>query len=298
MIRMVLVFMVLAGLSSCSAVTRQDVPKRWPATSSPVASYPTSWPTNCWQRTDRCGMPGPHNTGVMPGTSLRPSGSLTVTHPGTRLAGLDIHGSLVIKASDVLVENCVIHAVGGIAAVSVLGERISGVRLVRVEIDGGRLAPSVVGIRGSGFVLDAANIHGTGDAVDAGSRVVVRNSWIHDLIAQPGDHTDGIQTTGGTDLQIVNNTIDATGDGINAAIIAGADLAPMDRVLIEHNLLDGGNYTVYAGSGRFDSGDIQIRDNDFGSRYRYGPCSYRPSQGRVIHTLNNVADGTGQLLAC
>jgi hypothetical protein len=259
-----------------------------------------SWTSNdCWHRADYCGMPGPTTTGVRPGTRLRRVGSVTITTAGSRLAALEIDGTLTIKAPGVRVEDCLIRPRGNAVAVSLPYTGVSGVELVHVEIDGGRQNPSVVGIAGSGFVVDAADIHGTGDAIDAGSNVVVQNSWIHDLVAWSGDHTDGIQSSGGRGLRVVNNTIDALGPATNSAILAGADLGPLDRVVIEHNLLRGGNYTVYAGTGgRFDSGSIRISGNRFGSGYRYGPCSLRPAPGRIIQLSGNVDDATGAPLRC
>lgn len=244
-------------------------------------------------------MPGPATTGVRPGVTLRRTGSVTVTQRGARLTGLEIDGTLLIEASDVLVEDCLIKAGSGPVAVRIPYHGVSGVRLLHVEIDGGRRDPSVVGIAGSAFTVDAADIHGTGDGIDAGSNVVIENSWIHDLEARAGDHTDGVQSTGGVGLRIVNNTIDATGPGINSAIIVGADLAPLDNVVIAHNLLDGGNYTIYAGAGdRFESGVIRVIDNRFGTNAQYGSCSLKPSPGHPIDFSGNVEDGTGQAMRC
>jgi len=43
--------------------------------------------------------------GVPEGTSLTPSGSLTITEPGTVVDGLDVHGNIHIKADDVTIMN-------------------------------------------------------------------------------------------------------------------------------------------------------------------------------------------------
>lgn len=248
---------------------------------------------NCLSRPSVCGYPDGSNTGVPAGTALRPSGSLTLSTPGQVVSGLDVSGSITITASNVVLKNSRIRNVRSYAAIIVRGG-VRGVLISHVEVDGGKQTPSVVGITGSGFTAEAVNIHGTADGIDAGSNVVVKNSWIHDLWVAPGDHTDGIQTTGGSNLLIDHNTIIATADRANSAVILGADLGDLSNTTLRNCLLDGGTYTVYAGADPgYDSGVISIIGNRFGSHAQYGPTSFRPSPRRSIIFSGNVWDATG-----
>jgi hypothetical protein len=220
---------------------------------------------------------------------------VTIDKPGTVVSGLEITGGVTINASNVTLKNCRIHGTDT-AAISVRYSDVSGVIIDHVEIDGGKRSPSVIGIKGSGYTVQASNIHGTGDAVDAGDNVVVKDSYIHDLWVAPGDHTDGVQTAGGVNLLVTHSTINAI--GVNAALMLGADLSAMNNTVATNNLLDGGNYTVFAGTdGKYSSGLIKITNNRFGMHARYGPYSFNPSSGLPIVFTGNTYDATGEPLA-
>jgi len=262
---------------------------------SPIGS-PTTGDSplrNCLPHPSACGYPDGTNTGVPPGTALRVSGSLTLSTPGQVVTGLDVRGSIVVTASNVVIKNSRVRDVDNDAAIIVRGN-VHGVIISHVEIDGGKQTPSVVGISGSGFTADAVNIHGTADGIDAGDNVVVQNSWIHDLWVAPGDHTDGVQTAGGSNLLIVHDTIDATGAPTNSAVIMGADLGDLSNTQLRDCLLDGGTYTVYAGADPGNSsGIITIANNRYGDHAQYGPNSFRASPDGAIVFTGNVWDASG-----
>lgn len=244
-----------------------------------------------------CGFPDGSSTGVPAGVALKSSGSLTISTPGAVVSGLDIVGTVTINASGVTLKDCRIRPSAGSPGVAVSYSGVSGVVIENVEIDGGKHSPSSVGVSGSGFTLRAANIHGTGDGVDVGDNVVVRDSWIHDLWVASGDHTDGVQSAGGSNVTITHNTIDATGAGVNSAVIVGADLSPLSNTVITDNLLDGGGYTLYAGSdGKYSSGVITITGNRFGDHAAYGACSIKTKGGQLRDSDNTAL--TSELPIC
>jgi len=59
---------------------------------------------DCFPQPSRCGYPDATNTGVPLGSSLTPSGPVTVTRDGTTLSGLEIVGRVVVAADDVTIE--------------------------------------------------------------------------------------------------------------------------------------------------------------------------------------------------
>lgn len=271
--------------------------------STPTASSSTtaSSMSGCWSQPSACGYPDATNTGVEPGITLKPSGSLTITQSGSVVQNLLITGELDIFANNVTVRNVKIIATGGYHALYT-GWSYTGIVIDHVEIDGRHLNPSVPGLVGGGFTATAVNIHGTGDAIDIGDNVTVKDSYLHDLTVNSGDHTDGVQSTGSNNDLITHCTIDATlpGGGVaNSALIIGADLSDMGTVNVANNLLGGGNYTIYAGADPgYDSGTINFTNNRFAKNARYGPCSFGPSPGRTIGFTGNVWDATNAPLSC
>jgi hypothetical protein len=99
------------------------------------------------------------------------------------------------------------------------------------------------------------------------------------------------------DYLIQHNTIDARNS--NSAVIIGADQSAINNAVVKDNILAGGNYTTYAGTGGFDSGIITFTGNRYvRDTWRYGPCSFLPSAGRTIGFVNNVWDDTGASMSC
>ena len=82
--------------------------------------------------------PNATNTGVSAGTvPLKASGPLMLSTPGQVVNGLDISGGVDIQASNVTLENCIIHVTDANAnwVVSVLGG-LTGVMIKNCEIIG------------------------------------------------------------------------------------------------------------------------------------------------------------------
>lgn len=264
------------------AHARLDLPPGWAPSSVPAHTV------NCLARPSSCGFPDETNTGST--GPLKASGSITVTKRGTILEGLDIRGCVVIGASDVTLRNSRVSGCPS-AAVQVGWTGSSNVVIEDVEIDGEGLS-GAVGIWGSGMIVASVNIHGTGDAIDVGDDVLVRDTYIHDLVVCRDCHVDGIQSSGSTSVRVTHSTILAS--GANSAIIFGADQGAIGTVRADHNLMDGGSYTVYAGTGgQFDSGHIAFIENRFGRSFQYGPNSFAPSPGRTVEFIGNVWDDTG-----
>jgi hypothetical protein len=144
------------------------------------------------------------------------------------------------------------------------------------EIDGLGDADQCIGF--DNYTLNAVNIHDCADGIKLGSNDVIENSYVHDLARGDGTHNDAIQTVGGHDDLVKGNTLDAyqasTDDPMNAAIQTGHLNTDLRNVTVEGNYMDGGNYTVNAGSTSTDGHDISgyvFKDNVFGTDYRYGP---------------------------
>jgi len=233
------------------------------------------------------GFPGAATTGVPAGTSLWASGELTVSRAGTVVDGLDVRGCLTITADRVTVRRSRIRCSGDY--VVRLADGVSGVLLEDVDIDG-QDSPGTIAVGVDGYTVRRADIHGVGDGPRMGDGTVVEDSWIHGLAVGGGSHNDGIQSTGGHGIVIRHNRIEHPHQQ-TSCIMLGADLDDIDDALVTGNLLDGGNYTVYAGAGQgHRASDIRIVDNRFGRDFVYGPTSF----GQGVSASGNVFDDTGR----
>ncbi len=216
------------------------------------------------------GMPGAGSTGVPAGTSLSPSGGIVVTQANTVIDGMDVSGSITVRASGVVIKNSRIHGTGSYGVYTQSGS----VTIYDSEIYG---FENAIGF--DNWTAVRVNIHGTyGDGVKLGSNVTLQDSWIHDLTPAAGAHSDGGQMQSGvTNLVVRNNVIDlASTPNANAALFLAPDLGPSTAgpVTIEGNWLDGGNYTLFCvdgNNGQYLVGNMKFLGNKFGRHSSYGP---------------------------
>lgn len=236
------------------------------------------------------GMPGPGSTGVPAGTKLTPSGPLNIWQAGTVVDGLDVAGCVNVRASDVTIRNTRIRCDRPPSGVAVLqGGGARNLVLESVEVDGRGTSEVCVGW--SGYTLRKVDLHGCADGARFGHQVTVEDSWVHDLARIGTLHPDALQTTSGTDVVIRHNTLDArsaSGSFGNAALMLGTELGSksLERVLVERNFLDGGNYALNV-RGDITAEAITVRDNTFGDHTRFGP----------VITPASVPLGTGNVYA-
>jgi hypothetical protein len=219
------------------------------------------------------GFPGAHNTGVPDGTVLRSHrGDLTITTPGAVIDSLDIDGCVRVNAPRVKITRSRITC-GGPHSIRVL-DAGAGVVIEDSEIDGtaGEVTAAVCCSR---YTLRRVDVHGVIDGPRVGTDTVIEDSWIHDLKRVPGSHNDALQTQGGDNIVIRGNNLQAynarTGDPMNAALQVGALMRDLTNMVVENNLMNGGNYTISAGDGSsYRISNFVIRNNSFGRDFRYG----------------------------
>jgi hypothetical protein len=268
-----------------------------PPTTQPQATAPTTaLRTTAPPTTARAGgFPGAANTGVPPGTSLRPSDTVVVTVPGTVIEGLDITGTLDIRADDVIVRRTRIRTSGDDWTVVGIEGGLTGIVIEDCEIDGlgtaGWQDGGTTGIQGEGVTVRRCDIHSVGDGMKAGSNTVFEDNWVHDLAAAGEPHYDGFQLDGGAQNVVVrHNTIsmpDQTG-----AVNVGNTFGPISGVVIDGNFLSGGTYTVYV-DGKFSTEPItgvSVTNNRFGW-HQYGHALVR--EAVLAASSGNVDDKTG-----
>jgi hypothetical protein len=219
--------------------------------------------------------PGSNNTGVPPGATLTPRlGNVVITVDGSTLENLDVTGCINVRANNVTIRNVRVSCARSADNVAVrLAKGYRGLLVEDSEVDG--MGTTQVGIGYSQFTLRRVEVRNTGDGIRIGSGSSVEGSWVHDMVRLGALHPDAIQTTGGTGIIIRGNTLSpansATGDPNNAAIMMGSEEAPqLASVLVEDNVLSGGNMTVNV-RGDTVVQDVVVRRNVFSGGFRYGP---------------------------
>jgi hypothetical protein len=240
--------------------TPTPTPTRTPTptpTSTPTPT-PTSTPT---PTPTPGGYPNAGNTGVPAGTTLTPSGRITVTKAGTVISGLDVSAQgqspvIAIAAPNVTIRNTRVRG----NAMALIQNDSTGLVVEDSELINAPVAGQANchnGIGTGNYTVRRLEITGCENGAETfKGNVVIESAWIHDLDligpswvfgnAQP--HTDGIQLNGASNVVIRNNTIDPLPPGKTGGTSAIIGFNGGDNVRIEGNLIDGGgsSYAIYA----------------------------------------------------
>jgi len=281
--------------------------------------------TNCATTLSNCSYPGPGNTGVPAGTTLKSvpaqvssgpgwsynaaTNTVTVTVKGTVLSGLSIAGPLQVNASNVTVMNVkvVTNTTFGISLAHTANVTIENSTISGQNSTTGRLGSAIDDVYGdsTGMVIKNNNISNFKTAIQI-STGLAQGNYIHDPGYVAGDHTNGFYVNGGTQpLTISGNTIfDSLGqtDAINLDAGTPGPAAPVANKTIKNNILAGGSYTIYGGAASGSpTTNIIITGNRFGQLYyaksgQYGPVYYYNSAGMGNTWSGNSWDTTGQTI--
>ena len=116
-------------------------------------------------------------------------------------------------------------------------------------------------------VIERANIHGCSAGISSGGGTIT-HSYIHDMSEVAGlSHDVGIASNGGGGMTIRHNTI-FNQLPQTAAIAFYQDFGPQHDNLVEDNLLAGGGYCMYGGSGtKGATSEIRFLNNRLSKKY-------------------------------
>ncbi|NED99610.1 right-handed parallel beta-helix repeat-containing protein [Phytoactinopolyspora halotolerans] len=243
---------------------------------------------------DASAFPDESTTGVTDESLLEQSEPVTSSRDSEVIENLEITGSIIVEHNNVTIRNVRVHGAGNyaIAVPHELSEEISGLVIEHSELIG------VSGERSAGIAPFGSwtarhlDISAFEDGIKVGSNQTIENSWIHDLHTPPGSHSDGIQSTGGTNVTIRGNRIEGPWQGQTSAIIIQSNNGPVDTYTIENNLLSGGTYTLYLrdkGTGHGAPRNITVTNNTWtNNSWAYGPTS--TDQGPNWTWNNNHTD--------
>jgi hypothetical protein len=228
------------------------------ASAGPQPAYhPPVKATNCFAAPHKCGFPDPTNTGVTPGTKLKPSGTITITTPGTVVSGLDVTGQIKIGAEDVTIENtrvtqnttCGTSAACGNYAIGI-APGLRGIKIRHVET---RSAPGLTcqqDIRNTGSVvgIEATYMHACDGNVYAVGPTKIKDSFGLTKIGIATDHIENVYFDE-TSLKVIHDTL--KNPVHQTAVIFGNSgggtevPACSNRLTVLGSLLAGGGYSLY-----------------------------------------------------
>jgi len=242
--------------------------------------------------------PSATTTGVPAGTVLTPhKGDLATTQDYQIIDAVDVQGGgILIRHNHVMVTRCRIKAPSG--AVSPIGIRVMdgkvGTQVTRCEIDM-NMCEAGTGIGYANYVIQGCNIHGAMKSVQIGDSVMVFDCWIHDPYIGGSSHTEPVGIFGSetpTHSVIRHNRMENL-HSQTAVVFIKTDQGPVQDVIVDHNWLEGGNYTVYSVVGYWDHKTpptgVQFTSNVFGRGFVYGPRNY---EGLVAWSGNRWDDGS------
>lgn len=239
-----------------------------PAVSSPMPSPGKSPPV--------AGIifPDASNTGVPANTVLRESGSITIRQDGAVLDALHVTGTVKVAADNVTIRKSLVDNTGLYPIRLVGGHR--NLVIEDTEINGNGKGSSAVCC--DNFTLRRVNIHDVFEGPRLNGNVMILDSYVHHLLRCEWCHIDCVQTTGGSNIVVRGNNLQAYNPDIkylaNAAYQIGTSQGSAEGILVENNLLNGGNFTLNAGGGRvMDGAEAVFRGNRFGRDFRYGPVT-------------------------
>ncbi|MBD7919259.1 hypothetical protein H9657_13360 [Cellulomonas sp. Sa3CUA2] len=282
------------------------------------------------------GKPGASNTGVPAGLSLkRHDGDIVVTQAGTVIENMDIHGFITVRAPDVTIRRSIVRGSGpgttNMGLVNCNHNACSNLLVEDVTLAPKQPSVWLNGLFGHDYtarrvntyhVVDGFQIHNVrnnGGPVN----VVIENSWCHDMSYFHKDpnhdntetHNDCIQIQGGTNMRITGNNLESfmatqAGDqnydarNRGSALMVTPNAAPVSKVTMTGNWLDGGYASAYFSTSKFGamnfgtfSGNMFGRnqyDHGRGSRYQIRIADSGVTFDNPL-TTNKWADGSGNL---
>jgi hypothetical protein len=248
-------------------------------------------------------MPGPANTGPLPGTQFTVvNGDQTFSAGGQVIEGKDFHGFVKVTGKNITFRNCVFRGRATTSNNALLDtESGSGTVVEDSEFVPSNPAPTIDSIAARNTTILRVHIHGGVDGMKAESNTLVQDSFIHDMNWFSSDpnqgggatHNDGIQSFAGESNVIIrHNTIDlSTTKQANAAWQTSAT-----NSRIENNFLDGGGCVINVAhqSSGGPIGGIAVVGNRFGRHSEFKCPILLSTQSNLSENSGNVWADTGE----
>jgi hypothetical protein len=231
----------------------------------------------CFASPGSCGYPDPAfgNVGVPAGTTLKPSGSITIRTRGTVIDGLDVTGEIDVNATNVTIKNTKVTMTGGgCGRTTTCGN--ANIRLscaCRVTISHVELTTTgdttvehaIRNSYGGTVLVDHVYQHGNTDALCWCGDATITDSYSTIDLAISQDHLENLYIDGATDRVEHNTLINHQPQTANifGNTNRGDGGACSNHLTVKNNLLAGGGYTIYpcGNAASVGSATLDFEDN-------------------------------------
>jgi hypothetical protein len=195
----------------------------------------------CFASPGSCRYPDPayRNVGIPPGTTMRPSGDVTVSKSGTVVKGLDVTGSIDVQANNVTIQNTKITCGCGRGFAVNQAGGYSGLTIKDSEISGGN-----VGFFGSGIkTVDHVYMWNCDECIQYAK--LITDSYLNVSAAVSGAHYEASYNNNAT--EDVEHTVIFNPHEQTATIFmdTSGGTACQDNLTVNNSLLAGGGYLIY-----------------------------------------------------
>jgi hypothetical protein len=293
-----------AGLGSASAGASASAGPSGSTRTSAKPGTPSNG-ANCALKPSACGYPDATNTGWRhTGVTLKRvvADPYYVNTAGAVVDGLDIIGCVYVRAKNVtikrskitcsaqpMVKNFEPDGRGGLRDIG------AGLVLEDVEFDG-KGVHTAHGVAFNNYTVRRGYFHNLGAAAKLGSNVRIENSFVHNFASNSQAHVGGFPSDGGRGIVVRHNTVLMNSEnGYTVAIYnwipAGSVVAD---VVVDNNLLAGGNYILYCGAPGHVAPNLRVINNRFSRMLYPKGGNYGPSANcdDAAEWSNNYWDDT------
>lgn len=220
------------------------------------------------------GKPNASNTGWQhTGVTLTNAGTMTVTQNGAVIDSVNVDGCIYVQANNVTIKRSKINSTC-FSAIDIRDwQGVSGLVIEDVEVNGGSNTDNCIAF--GSYTARRVNLYNCYDGAKFGDNTTIEDSYIHDLLNKNGCHCDGVQTTGGRNINMRRNNIDVAGSG--AAVMFGDEDGVLENIVFAENWVNGGNFGFYGGhnqSTNYQPKNMSVTNNKFGRDFNYGPAVY------------------------
>ncbi len=239
--------------------------------------------------------PNASTTGVAEDTAFTVTQNLIITVPGTLIDGYEVHGTILVQASDVTIQNT--RVLGSSYGSITIEEGYLNVVIQDSQINGVARSEGTEGSHGiwGTALVRRCDISGVENGITPGSKSVLIDNYIHDLHAPGNDpHYDAIQIDGNvSDIRIEHNTMLGVPKQTSAVMIDNY-FGAVSNIVVTNNYLAGGAYTIYS-DGRFDGGNITGIEFSY-NHMEKGEFGYASIDNCTVSDIENVDAITGEAI--
>jgi hypothetical protein len=240
------------------------------------------------------GYPDASTTGAR-GTLTTYAGPATITTAGATFTNMLFPSGIVVTANNVSFRNCKFTDQGSWPLF--FHEPTTGAMVDHCTfITGPQGECSVQICEGT---VQYCDVSGSSDGIRGVDNCVIQHNYVHDIYHDSTTHSDGIDIEGSVGNNIIQHNTVLVESGTSAICSQRwSGTAPYKDVLIDNNLVAGGNYCIYGPGGASNTTKIRITNNRMSNKYGakygyYGWLAYEPGSGNGNVISGNVDYQTG-----